>query len=150
MDRIGRRKPAVAGGLILLIGTGLANGVGDNTAWWLIVVALWAMGTGSAFLQSSLQTASIEALPREQAGSASGVFATTRHIGGLLATAMVAALVGSGGLDSVLPMRLLAGILTVVSFGTMVAALGLHHWPSDTALRDTAHPPSSQDVEAAG
>ena len=150
MDRIGRRKPAVAGGLILLIGTGMANGVGDNTAWWLIVVALWAMGTGSAFLQSSLQIASIEALPREQAGSASGIFATTRHVGGLLATAMVAALVGSGGLDSVLPMRLLAGILTVVSLGTMLAAFGLHHWPPDTALRSTSHPPSTQEAETAG
>lgn len=147
MDRIGRRKPAVAGGLVLLIGAAMANGVGDATAWWLIVVALWAMGTGSAFLQSALQTASIEALPREQAGAASGIFATTRHVGGLLATAMVAALVGSGGLDSVVPMRLLAGILTVVSLGTMLAAFGLHHWPPDMEKRDAVQP-SKQEAEA--
>jgi len=63
---------------------------------------------------------------------------------------MVAALVGSGGLDSVLPMRLLAGILTVVSLGTMLAAFGLHHWPPDTALRSTSHPPSTQEAETAG
>jgi DHA2 family methylenomycin A resistance protein-like MFS transporter len=146
MDRVGRRKPALAGGLVLLIGASMANGVGENTPWLLIVIALWVMGTGSAFLQSSLQTASIEALPREQAGAASGIFATTRHVGGLLATAMVAALVGSGGLDSIVPIRLLAAILTVVSLGTMLVAFGLHHWPPDMG-RSSEGQPSTQEVE---
>ena len=147
MDRIGRRRPAVAGGLVLLIGAGLANGVGASTSWWLIIVALWALGTGSAFLQSALQTASIEALPPEQAGSAAGVFSTTRHVGGLLATAMVVALVGSGGLDDVFPLRLLAGILTVVSLGTVLAAFGLHHWPPDMGKRDAGRR-AAQEAEA--
>jgi EmrB/QacA subfamily drug resistance transporter len=139
-DRIGRRVPAVFGALILLAGAGLTNVLNVDTSWWTVAAMLLITGTGMAMLVSVQQTASIESLPPEHGGSAAGIFSTTRYIGGLAGTALIAAVVGTGDLDTVGPLHVLTLAVTISAVGAVLSATQLHHWPPDMGKKGEGQP----------
>jgi MFS family permease len=94
-DRLGRRWPSAAGLLLVTIGLlPLAVSSGDLPAAGLLA-ALGLAGAGIGLSQAGLQTAAVEAVERSEAGVAAGVFSTSRYAGSIVASGLLAALLGS-------------------------------------------------------
>lgn len=90
-DRQGRWLPAVAGAIMLLVGTVLLTvGVGSPELG-LVVFALATMGLGLGISGAPVQTAAVEAVPPERTGSAAGLFSTTRYLGSVTGSTVLAA-----------------------------------------------------------
>jgi len=95
-DRSGRWLPAVsgstamfAGALLLTIGV-----VGASLA--VIVIALAIMGIGVGVAGAPVQTVAVESVPLEGAGSAAGIFSTSRYIGSVVGSGVLAAAFAQG------------------------------------------------------
>jgi DHA2 family methylenomycin A resistance protein-like MFS transporter len=91
-DRQGRWMPAVAGGLIVLAGTlatALAVYAGSVS---LLVTALAVMGLGLGVSGAPVQATSVESVPAAKAGSASGIYSTSRYIGSVVGSSALAML----------------------------------------------------------
>lgn len=75
---------------------GLANATDD----WSYAMLVWAtlpLGFGTAMVAPSLVTAMFAALPREQAGVASGVFASARQVGGVIGVSLFGYVIAAAG-----------------------------------------------------
>jgi len=118
-DRLGRRAPAFAGnGLLALASVPAAVDPGLPSSAFLVCLAL--MGSGVGLSTASLQTSAVEAVPSEDAGSAAGMFSTSRYLGSIVGTIVLASLLSTkgGGYRDVFVMILVAGALsTLVSLG---------------------------------
>jgi EmrB/QacA subfamily drug resistance transporter len=89
-DRSGRWLPAVAGGLALLAGSVLLTAVVGGTMLVPVVIALALMGIGIGVSGAPVQTAAVEASPRERTGSAAGIFSTSRYFGSVAGSSVLA------------------------------------------------------------
>lgn len=67
----------------------------DTTPIWRLVLPLIVMGVGMAFIWSPLAATATRHLPPDLAGAGSGVYNTTRQIGGVLGSAGMAAFMTS-------------------------------------------------------
>ncbi len=89
-DRYGRWMPAVAGAALVFAGT-VALATGMHTGWSaLLMVALATMGVGLGISGAPVQSASVDAVPEARAGSASGVYSTSRYIGSVVGSIVLA------------------------------------------------------------
>jgi MFS family permease len=73
-------------GVCLLVG-----GVGASSIA-LIVVALATMGLGIGIAGAPVQTAAVESVPMGSTGAASGIFSTSRYIGSVVGSSILAGL----------------------------------------------------------
>jgi DHA2 family methylenomycin A resistance protein-like MFS transporter len=89
-DRRGRWLPAVTGGAALLAGSGLMVTVTRGTSLIPVAVALALMGMGIGVSGAPVQTAAVEAAPRERTGSAAGIFSTSRYFGSVAGSSVLA------------------------------------------------------------
>ncbi|MCC6792632.1 MAG: MFS transporter, partial [Thermomicrobiales bacterium] len=89
-DRTGRRLPAVAGAVALLAGSALLALVVGGTSVAPVAVALAVMGIGIGVSGAPVQTAAMEAAPRERTGSAAGIFSTSRYLGSVIGSSVLA------------------------------------------------------------
>jgi MFS family permease len=89
-DRTGRRRPAVAGALALLAGSALLALVVGGTSVAPVAVALALMGVGIGVSGAPVQTAAMDAAPRERTGSAAGIFSTSRYLGSVIGSSVLA------------------------------------------------------------
>lgn len=80
----------VAGSTALLW---LSQSMQVDTPVWQILAPMALFGVGNAFLWAPLSATATRNLPMESAGAGSGVFNTTRQIGGVLGSAAVSALI---------------------------------------------------------
>ncbi|WP_110181181.1 DHA2 family efflux MFS transporter permease subunit [Nocardioides solisilvae] len=69
--------------------------LGPRTPVWQLLLPLFLLGIGSAFLWSVLSTTANRNLPLSQAGAGSGVYNATRQVGAVLGSAVVAVLMES-------------------------------------------------------
>lgn len=118
-DRRGRWLPAVAGATVLLAGTvGLTLGVGGD-ALPPIGIALGVMGVGLGVAGAPVQTAAVEAVPGEKAGAAAGIYSTSRYLGSVIGSSVLALLFvdkpGAGDAD--LFVWLFAGLSVAAAVG---------------------------------
>lgn len=89
-DRAGRWRPAVAGAVVLLAGTAsLAGAVKGSSLIW-VAVALALMGLGLGVAGAPVQLAAIEAAPGARTGSAAGLFSTSRYMGSVIGSSVLA------------------------------------------------------------
>lgn len=89
-DRTGRWLPAVTGAAVLLAGVGvLAVAVGDSSLI-PVAAALALMGIGIGVSGAPVQTAAVEAVARERTGSAAGLFSTSRYLGSVAGSTVLA------------------------------------------------------------
>ena len=91
-DQRGRVVPAVTGSMALCFGAaGLALVVGFDQLWPMIIV-LAVMGLGLGIGGASVQATALESVPVQKAGSASGVFSTSRYLGSVIGSTALAIL----------------------------------------------------------
>lgn len=113
-DRFGRRIPAVAGNL-LLAAAGLPLVLDPRLPSAALLVLLALMGCGVGLSAASLQTAAVEAVPATDAGSAAGMFSTSRYLGSIAGTVVLAVLLAphAGAFRPIFVMVFVAGALSV-------------------------------------
>ncbi len=100
-DRLGRRRPAMAGGVLQTGGAALLLLLDLDTSAWPVVAGLLLMGAGLALQIPASQTAAVEAVEERDAGMASGVYSMGRYIGSLVGAAALAALVGTAAVEDI-------------------------------------------------
>jgi len=115
-DRFGGRVPAVAGN-VLLAAAGLPLVLDPRLPSAALLVLLGLMGCGVGLSAASLQTAAVEAVSATDAGSAAGMFSTSRYLGSIAGTVVLAALLAprAGAFRPIFVMVLVAGVLSVVA-----------------------------------
>lgn len=91
-DQRGRWLPAVMGAAILLLGiAGLTVAVRQPDLAPM-VIALAAMGLGLGVAGAPVQTAAVESVPHAQTGAAAGIFSTSRYLGSVIGSTVLALL----------------------------------------------------------
>ena len=88
-DSVGGRKPLVVGFLVLaLAGVALAAGTAvSSTSYWTMLPGLLTFGTGLAIVLTVNDPVSLDMVPEQHHGQASGVSATAEQFGGALGIA---------------------------------------------------------------
>jgi EmrB/QacA subfamily drug resistance transporter len=127
-DRLGRRWPTVAGLTLLTLGLlPLALG-GGEIELSILLSGLCAAGVGLGLSSAGLQTAAVESVAPKEAGVASGIFSTSRYLGSIVGSSLLAGMLGpapgDGGFSAIFLMIFLAAALSAV------ASLGLRDWPT--------------------
>ncbi len=113
-DRLGRRRPALAGGLLAIAATaGLVAGGPPGTVGTAMMVAVAGAGIGLA--AASLQTTAVESAPEHGVGVATGVFTTMRYTGGIAAAGLAAAVSSSGQFRTGFAVLIAGAALSLVS-----------------------------------
>jgi EmrB/QacA subfamily drug resistance transporter len=132
-DRVGRRRPAVIGGVVTAIALGSLWQVGPVASLLVLAALLSVVGVGMGLSGSPRQTAAIESVSPERVGMAAGTYYTGRYLGGVVGASMAGAVLGASvtadGVSTVF------GLLAVTAVGVAVASLGL---PSRVAGRQAA------------
>lgn len=126
-DRLGRRLPTVAGLTLLTLGA-LQLAVGGATAPGTAVLALAVVGGGLGLATPGLQTAALESVERRDAGAAAGAYATSRYLGSIVGSALLAGLAGAA-LDTGGLWPLFGGVVAAGAASTLLA-LGLPPRPA--------------------
>jgi MFS family permease len=129
-DRLGRRRPAVQGSLIMALGVGLlaiATGTGPALAVGgllvLATVLLGVVGLGMGLAGSPRQASAMEAVGGDRVGMAAGTYFTGRYLGGLVGASLGGAVLG--GAVTAAGMTLGFAILAVVAVAVAVVSLWL-------------------------
>lgn len=135
-DRLGRRWPTAVGmaclslGLLPLAWLGWTIDVG-----WLLG-SLFVTGVGVGLSSAGLQTSALEAVSVQDAGVASGVFSTSRYLGSIVGSSLLAGLLGAqrGQLDNLNVVFVLA---LLAALGALALTLKLQRHPrlEDQAVR---------------
>jgi MFS transporter, DHA2 family, methylenomycin A resistance protein len=130
-ERVGART-LVPGGLVAMTAglVALAR-VPASTPVWVLAALMVPVGLCGPLVMPPLTGVLLDAVPSRQAGVASGLFNTSRQVGGALAVAVFGALlVGPGGfLTGVRTSLLLAGVVALAAAGTALL-LGPVHRPT--------------------
>ncbi len=127
-DRVGRRRPAVVGSLIMAAGVGLmavATGVVPTASVGgllvLATVLLGVVGLGMGLAGSPRQAAAMEAVGGDRVGMAAGTYYTGRYLGGLVGASLGGAVLGS----AVTAAGMTLGFVILAVVGVAVAAVSL-------------------------
>jgi MFS family permease len=83
-DRFGRRRPAVVGRVIAVLGLAPLLAMSEDTSPILLTLWLTVMSIGGGLSWAAVQSAAVEAAPRRYSGMATGVFTTSANLGGIL------------------------------------------------------------------
>ena len=122
-DRIGRRAPAVFGHALATLGLlPLVFGADESAA--LLLACLGVAGVGFGLTMATLQTSAVEAVPPDEAGVAAGLFSTSRYLGSIVGSIVLAALLESTDTD-VTGFQPLAVVIVVAAFLATLVSLGL-------------------------
>ena len=128
LDRKGRRLPTTIGMVFTAIGAAPMAFIGADISVSALVLGLILIGIGLGLAMTGLQTTSVESVEENQVGAAAGVYSTSRYLGGILGSAIIAGLIGQevGDIGDI-------GIVFMVSFVAAVLAVfssfGLRTWP---------------------
>ena len=128
-DRFGRRAPTVAGLALATVGTVPIALAGADVTIPTLIVGLTVMGIGLGVANPGLQTTAVESVTQQRAGMASGLYSTSRYLGSIVGSAILAGLLVTqqgdvDGLDTVFVIVFGAAVLATV------ATLGLRARPS--------------------
>jgi len=132
-DRLGRRWPVVTGlGLLAAGSFAVILAVAVASHLWL-VAALAVVGAGLGVAQGGLQSAAVEAVGPNQAGSAAGLFSSARYLGSIVGSSLLALMLSSGGgFNSVFLMVAGSAVLS------LVLSFGLSDWPEKARRSESA------------
>lgn len=95
-DRLGRRWPTVAGMALMALGLLPLALAGAGQAA-LLLGGLALMGAGLGLGGAGLQTSAVEAVDAREAGVAAGVFSTSRYLGSIVGSSILAGMLAQGG-----------------------------------------------------
>lgn len=137
-DRAGRRWPVVVGVGFQAVGSLAVLVLPTTDSLAPLMAGLTVMGIGLGVAQSGLQGAALEAVDVDQAGSAAGVFSTSRYFGSIVGSSLLAALLQANGAGEAGFHAILLLVAATACLGT-VATLFIEDWP-EAALRPAAQP----------
>ncbi|MFF4961484.1 MFS transporter [Streptomyces sp. NPDC001222] len=121
-ERIGRRPVIVAGQLVFIVAMLAMLPLAAHTPVWLVLVLLLPLSIGGALVVPALTALLMDAVPKERAGTASGLLNSLRQTGGALAVALFGGLLsGPAGGFSLPGMRL--GLLAIAALLLATTAL---------------------------
>ena len=95
VDRFGRRLPTTVGLALLIPGALPIALAGTDVTIPILVLGLALVGAGIGLSSPGLQTTAVESVDQNDAGVASGVYATSRYLGSIIGSALLAAVLGA-------------------------------------------------------
>ncbi|HYF61757.1 MAG TPA: MFS transporter [Herpetosiphonaceae bacterium] len=130
IDRRGSRPPLVVGTAAVVAGNLLLLLIRDQASVAMIITALCVLGIANGFNSLGMQTALYAAVSKEETGIASGLFMTSRFIGTILSSSLLAGLFGK----NITTPHLHSMAWTCAGLGVLMLALTLR---SGRELRST-------------
>ncbi|MCF4139460.1 MFS transporter [Streptomyces sp. Tue 6430] len=128
VGRIGARKPAVTGFLMMGVGVLVQSASTTDSTPGLVVMCcgLLVLGFGVSFAIPSLMTAVVGSVAGEQSGIASGALNSARQTGAVLGVAVLGAVIGGGApVGSRTRLALVvAGVVLLAGAGVVAACIG--------------------------
>ena len=124
IDRFGRRLPTTLGLVILAVGVLPIALAGQDVSIATLLAGLALVGLGIDLATPGLQRSGVEAVESDQAGSAAGLCSTSRYLGSIIGSAIIAGILGASDVDvdGLSLVFLLSFVAAVVS---AVVSLGL-------------------------
>jgi len=124
IDRFGRRLPTTLGLVILAVGVLPIALAGQDVSIPTLLAGLALVGLDIGLATPGLQTSGVEAVESDQAGSAAGLCSTSRYLGSIIGSAIIAGILGASDVDvdGLSLVFLLSFVAAVVS---AVVSLGL-------------------------
>lgn len=124
-DTMGRRMPVVLGLSALTIGCMMVS-IAQARLLPMLIAGLMLMGAGLGIAGAGMQTAAIEAVSRQMAGTAAGLFSTSRYIGSIIGSTVWTVLISAEKeqFNVVFAMVLAAAILALVASVVMQPPIG--------------------------
>jgi EmrB/QacA subfamily drug resistance transporter len=124
-DRFGRRWPTVGGMALLALGL-LPLALGGAESVGLLLGGLALAGAGLGLGSAGLQISAVEAAARSESGMAAGVFSTSRYLGSIIGSSLMARMLApsGGGFAAVFALACAA------AFAALFSALALANRPS--------------------
>lgn len=89
IDKSGSKPPLLVGALSVMIGTALLLTLTSHTSLIWLLVVLSVLGVSNGFNNISMQTALYAFVSKEETGSASGLFMTSRYLGTILSSSLL-------------------------------------------------------------
>ena len=122
-DRLGRRRPVVAGSICLTAGlVGLWLVAATSTAL-VVGILLAVVGFGMGFAGSPRQAAAMDAIPADRVGMAAGTYYTGRYLGGVLGASLAGAVLGATVTAAAVTLGF--GLLVLVGVAVVAVSFGL-------------------------
>ena len=115
-DEWGRRRPVIIGLGVATVSVAVAVGLGADVTSAVLIGALLFFGLGLGVATPSVLTAGVEAAPAARVGLASGVLASGRYVGSIVASILLSALVADNG-DGVMTMLAMSTVALILSLG---------------------------------
>ncbi|MGW3983039.1 DHA2 family efflux MFS transporter permease subunit [Streptomyces mirabilis] len=128
VERTGPRPPIVAGLVLLAAGSVALSAVPASTPVWAMALLLVPVGLAGPLVMPPTTAVLLESVPARRAGTASGVFNTSRQVGGALAVAVFGALLATPS-DFVHGLRTSLVIAAAVVLAAAAAGLMLRPRP---------------------
>ena len=119
-DRIGARRSALLGSLVLVAGVAQLWRLGSFLSPTDAMPALLSFGLGLGLCNAPAQTASMSAVKPGQAGMAAGVSSTMRYLGGIMSILVLGVVLGS---DSVVNLTRHEVIIRLFTVAIVLSAL---------------------------
>jgi EmrB/QacA subfamily drug resistance transporter len=141
IDTFGRRLPTIAGLALLTLGAVPMAVAGAQIRLSPLVVGLAFVGAGIGIAMPGLQSTAVESVSREEAGVAAGIYATSRYLGSIVGSAILAGLAGTGRSDADGLGRVFVIVLIGAASATVVG-LGLRARPEAHSNESSGTTPS--------
>ena len=94
-DRYGRRLPTIAGLALLTLGAVPMAMAGAEIMLSALVLGLVFVGIGIGMAMPGLQSTAVESVHTAEAGGAAGIYSTSRYLGSIVSSAILAGLMGT-------------------------------------------------------
>lgn len=122
-DHLGRRIPSIAGIGLLTLGVLLLAILSDIVKPPVLLVSLGLAGIGLGLSSVSLQTSALESVKLQQTGLVTGIFTTSRYLGNIVGSHILAQILGSAPIEMAnfrilfIVVTIAAGIALLMSWG---------------------------------
>jgi len=140
-DMFGRRLPTIAGLALLTLGAVPMAVAGAEIMLPPLLVGLVFVGAGIGIATPGLQSTAVESVGIEEAGVASGIYSTSRYLGSIVGSAMLAGLLSADRSDAAGLGRVFVIVLIAASLATVVG-LGLRARPEAPSAESIGATPS--------
>lgn len=125
VERVGPRVPIVGGLCLMTAGAAALSATPESTEIWVLAVLMIPIGLGGPLIAPPVTAVLLYSVPGRLAGTASGVFNTSRQMGGALAIAVFGALLANPGAFTE-GLRMSLVIAAAVAFAAAVGSLFLN------------------------
>ena len=99
IDRFARRLPKTLGLVTLAVGVLPIALAGQDVSIPTLLAGLALVGLGIGLATPGLQSSGVEAVESDQAGSAAGLCSTSRYLGSIIGSAIIAGILGASDVD---------------------------------------------------